>query len=66
MLIEECERQVQSDQETHKHEDKNSVKGEKSRQNSVSSRASLSTRKKKVRVVLLAKKELELAKRRAA
>ena len=62
-LIEECERQVKLEQETHKCDDGISVTG-KSRQSSTTSRTS-SSRKEKLRTALLAKKKLELAQRRA-
>ena len=65
MLIEECERQMHSDRETQRHEDEISIKRGKTHRSSVSSKASSSSRKEKLRTALLAKKKLELAKRRA-
>ena len=62
-LIEECEKQMKSEHETHKCDDGISVSG-KSRQSSTSSKTS-SSRKEKLRAALLAKKKLELAQRRA-
>ncbi|PFX12233.1 hypothetical protein AWC38_SpisGene23847 [Stylophora pistillata] len=65
MLIEECERQMQSDRETQKHEDEISIKTGKTHRSSVSSKASSSSRKERLRTALLAEKKLQLAKRRA-
>ncbi|PFX25687.1 hypothetical protein AWC38_SpisGene9681 [Stylophora pistillata] len=56
---------MQSDRETQKHEDEISIKSGKTHRSSVSSKASSSSRKEKLREALLAKKKLELAKRRA-
>jgi len=63
-LIEECEKQMKTDQETHGCDDGISVRTGKSRQSSTSSKTS-SSRKEKLRAALLAKKKLELAQRRA-
>lgn len=62
-LIEDCERQMKSEQETHKCDDGISVSG-KSRQSLASSKTQFS-RKEKLWAALLAKKKLELAQRRA-
>lgn len=65
--IEECERQVQIDKEKHNNDEEVSVRSEKSNRSrsSTASGTSSSSRKGKLRAVLLARKKLELAKSRA-
>lgn len=60
----EQEERMRMDYEAPKHDDEISVKSEKSQGSSVSSKAS-SHKKEKLRAALLAKKKVELAKRRA-
>ncbi|CAH3163090.1 unnamed protein product [Porites lobata] len=65
--IEECETQIRTDQETQERDDERSIKSHKSHQSqsSTTSRSSSSSRKERFRAMLLAKKEIGLAKSKA-